>query len=190
MASGSCTHTPLPGLISQTNMNGVYVIHEILPGVYKTCVIGPNNLPVAYSAEFTVVEGAITDSVNIILDVDPPIDQFGSVSGTVIGAQMEPGMMLNVGLVHLDDLDTVIPGLFGHAGHMGYYCIQNVPVGTYKACVIGQDMTPVAYSETFDVTAGQLTQNVDIIIGDFVGYSVSGTIYDAQSQPVQQGIDL
>jgi hypothetical protein len=179
---------PLPGLFEHTNMNGVYEICDIQPGVYKTCVIGPDNLPIAYSAEFTVVEDACIDSVDIIADIQPPVYEFGAVSGHVIGADMEPGQIINVGLVTLADLNTVLPDLNGHAGHMGNYCIEEVPAGFYKACVIGPDHVPVAYSDSFEVVVGQMTQNVDIIMGAYVGFSVSGTIYNSDSLPIQEGI--
>ncbi|GEM_PF-1313301 len=179
---------PLPNIGTLTNNNGFYAIHNLLPGAYKTCVIDLDMAIVAWSDEFTIVAGSVTDSVNIIADLEPPVCEFGAVSGHVIGAQVQPGQMIPVGLVALDDLDTVLPGLIGHAGHMGYYMIGGVPAGDYKACVIGPNMTPVAYSEAFTVVVGQMTQNVDIIVGTIVGFSVSGTVYNADNEPVQQGV--
>jgi len=178
---------PLPNLVTMTSMNGFYNFHNLLPGTYKTCVLGPNQLPVAYSAEFTLVANTMIDSVNIMYDAPPP-PQLGSISGNVIGAPPANGMMLNVGLVTLDDLTTVLPGLIGHVGWSGQYVIRNIPVGTYKACVLGQDMLPVAYSEPVTVIANEMVENVDIILGTFVGYSVSGTVVNALNEAVVNGV--
>ncbi len=178
---------PLPNLMTMTGMNGFYILRNLLPGTYKTCVLGPNQLPVAYSAEFTLVENAQIDSVDIIFDAPPP-PALGSISGHVIGLPPNPNMMATVGLVTLDDLNTPLPGLTGHVGWSGYYVIRYIPVGTYKACFLGQDGLPVAYSEPVTVIANEMIQNVDIIVGAVTGFSVSGTVFNSMNVPVTQGV--
>lgn len=178
---------PLPNLMTMTNMNGFYILRNLLPGTYKTCVLGPNQLPVAYSAEFTLVQNAQIDSVDIIFDAPPP-PAIGSISGHVIGLPPNCNTMATVGLVTLDDLNTPLPGLTGRVGWSGFYVIRYIPTGTYKACFLGQDGLPVAYSEPVTVIANEMIQNVDIILGPITGYSVSGTVYNSMNVTVTQGV--
>lgn len=178
---------PYTGPIFTTNMMGYYNFHDVLPGTYKTCAFGPDTTPMAYSAEFTVTIDSVIDSVNIYVNVTPP-PPTGSISGNVIGLQTNPMMMLNIGLVTLDNPTVVLPGLTGHANMNGYYVIRNIPVGTYKSCVLGPDMAPVAYSEPVTVIANEMVENVDIVYGTIVGFSVSGTVVNALNEPVQYGI--
>ncbi|MFO7659775.1 MAG: carboxypeptidase regulatory-like domain-containing protein, partial [Candidatus Cloacimonadaceae bacterium] len=127
------------------------------------------------------------DSMDIIFDAPPP-PPLGSISGHVIGLPPNNNMMATVGLVSLDDLTTPLPGLTGHVGWSGFYVIRNIPVGTYKACFLGQDGLPVAYSEPVTVLAFEMIQNVDIILGTYTAYSISGSVFNSLNEPVTQGV--
>lgn len=177
----------LPNLVSRTNMNGFYMFHNILPGTYKTCVLGENQTILSYSGIFTIVANATTENVDITFDAPPP-PQLGAVSGNVIGAQNPMNSMIPVGLVTLDNLTAVLPGLIGHASYNGHYMISHVPVGSYKACVIGPNNTPIAYSEPFTVIANDVVENVDIVIGTQVGFSISGSVVNTQNMPIMRGV--
>ncbi len=179
-------NAPLPNLGSFTNQFGHYMIQGLQPGTYKTCVL-VQNLPVAWSAEFTAAAGTMTDSINIFWDAPPP-PQTGSISGNVIGIQNNMGVMINVGLVTLDDSTAVLPNLIGHVGNQGHYMINHIPVGAYRACVLGPEGAPIAYSDPVTVIANQIVENVDIIVGVFTGYSISGTIYGPDNQPLHYGV--
>jgi hypothetical protein len=178
---------PMQNFMTQTNMNGFYMFHNLVPGTYKTCVMGPNQTIVAMSADAIVVANETTDSVDIIFDAPPP-PQLGSITGNVIGAQNQMNSNLNVGLVTFDDVTTVLPGLIGHVSYNGSYWIRNIPVGLYKACVIGLNNTPVAYSEPFAVIPNQQIENIDIVLGTAVGFSISGSVVNTQNLPVPYGV--
>ena len=180
-------NTPLPNFVTMTNFNGFYQLRNLLPGTYKTCVLGLDLLPAAYSNEFTVVQNTMVDNINIIFDAPAP-PPAGAISGHVIGLPPNNNMMMQVGLVTLDDLTTPLPGLTGHVGWSGFYVIRNIPVGTYKACVLDQDGLPVAYSEPVTVVAYEMVQNVDIVLGTYVAFSISGSVFNAQNEPVTQGV--
>ncbi len=180
--------SPLPNLISLTNMNGFYMLDDILPGQYKTCVLAPGQIPVAYSAEFTIVEDVMLEDIDIVFDAPPP-PELGSISGNVIGYEHQNNMMENVRLVTPDAPDTVLPGLIGHVGWSGFYIIRNIPVGSYLACLVDEDNAPVVYSALVTVVANQMIENVNIIADStYVGYSISGTLYDTEGLPVTQGV--
>ncbi len=181
-------NSPLPNLFTMTNNSGFYMLHDMLPGQYKTCVLGLDQLPVAYSVEFTVVEDAITDSIDIIFDAPPP-PQLGAISGNVIGYDHHNNMSDHVGLVNPDDPATVLPGFTGHVGWSGFYTIHNIPVGTYQACLLGQNNQPLAYSAAVAVIANEMIENVDILADStYAGYSISGTLVDSDNLPVTQGV--
>lgn len=180
--------SPLPNLISMTNMNGFYLLHDILPGQYKTCVLAPGQIPVAYSAEFTIVEDVMLEDIDIVYDAPPP-PELGSISGNVIGYEHQNNMMDIVRLVTPDAPNTLLPGLIGHVGWSGFYTIHNIPIGSYLACLVDEDNVPVAYSAPVTVIANQMVENVDILADStYVGYSVSGTLYDTAGLPVTQGV--
>lgn len=180
--------SPLPNLITHTSMNGFYMLHGIPAGTYKTCLLDPMNAPLAYSAEFIMTANASLDSIDIHATNLPPLPQFGSISGNVIGYQPTTNMMANVGLVIPDNPTAVLPNLIGHVSYSGYYTIRNIPVGTYMAALLGPNNTILAYSDTVQVIANQMIQNVDIILGTQVGFSLSGNVYTALNEPVTNGV--
>lgn len=181
-------NTPLPNLTSLTNMNGFYLLHDVLPGQYQSCVLNQNLQPVAYSAVFTIVEDVMLEDIDIVFDPPPP-PELGSISGNVIGYDHHDNMMDDVRLVTPDAPQTVLPGLIGHVGWSGFYMIHNIPVGSYMACLVDEDDVPVAYSALVTVIADEMIENVDIVTDStYVGYSLSGSLQDAQGQPITQGV--
>jgi hypothetical protein len=180
--------TLLPNLQAHTGMNGVYHLNNIQPGTYKTCALGANLVILAYSDEVTIVANAMIDSVDIIVADLPPVVQYGSISGDVIGLQNNMGPQGDVRLVTAAEPNTLLPNLLGHIGYNGHYYINHIPAGTYMACVVGENGVILAYSAAVEVVANQTVENVDIIVGTYVGFSLSGNIYNALNEPVTSGV--
>lgn len=182
-------NVPILNLITHTNFNGCYFFHDIGAGTYKTCVLDANNLPVAYSQEFTVTSNVMIDSVDILLNEDPPPPPpaLGNVSGYIIGGDINP-IAGQIGIVSITDLLTPIPGLISHSNCQRFYVIHSIPAGTYKTCLLDQTMQPIAYSDEVTIVGNDFHENVNIVVGNIESYSISGTVTSVLAQPFLNGI--
>lgn len=190
-------NNPMQGMITRTNMNGLYFFHDVAAGTYKTCVMGENMTPIAYSQEVTITVTCVIDSLNIILAENPPVP-VGTITGNVIGGETDPvegehGNHMNdvnveVGIVTLTDLTTPIEGIRTRTNMQGRYILNRVPAGTYKVCVLDENDAPIAYSDEVTVLGNDVIEDVNIILGTLVSYSVSGVVYNTENTPVQHGI--
>jgi hypothetical protein len=188
-------NAPIPGWIIHTNHMGSYMFHNVLAGTYQTCVMGPDNQPVAFSQEVIVTEGALVDSVDIFLNEDPPPPPplFGSISGNVIGGEGnneddDDYENYTIGIVSVNDLTTPIPGITGHTNCQGHYFLHHIPAGVYKTCILDQNNLPIAYSEEVTVVGNDFLEDVNIVMGTLINYSISGTVLNALNLPPQHGI--
>ncbi|HNX01287.1 MAG TPA: carboxypeptidase-like regulatory domain-containing protein, partial [Candidatus Cloacimonadota bacterium] len=178
-----------------TNEQGNYVFNNVAVGSYSLRADKQGYRDQSFidpvTGDIRVIEidadEQEVEGVNIVMiRCDGPHDNFGSISGIVKGTDNQPLSGIMVGVAYASQPDSLIPFRYAESRWDGSYHIGGLATDqSYVAKAINNfTMTSISADYPFTLTAqAPMLSNFDISL-PYMGYSISGTAYDSQGQPI------
>lgn len=169
---------------ARTNINGEYLIENLLPGDYRVTATAQGYLPKHYPDMVTVLEGQVTPSINFALApfVRPPT---GSISGIVTDSVTGNPIAHAMVMVHVPPSHNGphgrAPGV-AFTDNSGAYVINNLLPGNYQVEANARGYTHKIYPDSVTVVEYQTTPNINFALAPYIPPqpgSISGIVTDS-----------
>lgn len=177
-----------------SDAQGNFIISDVLIGSYtlkadkEGFIAQPVGEPngalrvIEIDADDQEVEG-----INIIMiRVNGPHGDMGSVSGIVRGADNQPISGIMVGVAFAAEPDNLVPFHFTVSRLDGHYMIGGLEINqNYVVYAVNNfNMTPISVPVPFSLTTAEpMAVGIDIIT-NFQAYSISGTVFNTTGEPI------
>lgn len=192
-------------ITTMTNMQGNYSFNNVALGSYIVCAQKNGYQPQVYvnnqDSLFTIIQVSSENQeivdINIMLNGNTtPPNPFGPgiVSGQLINSQNQGNHHSQIGLVSVQDPNTLINHFITMAGFNGEYQIHNIPVSeiAYKTVAINnQNHQILAYSPEFFITQEDfIVEDINITVNTgndstiVNHYAVSGSLISDDAQQI------
>jgi hypothetical protein len=167
---------PSQGYVN-SDQNGEYVLHNLLPGSYLVMAVARGFHPSAWDT-VSVIAGEVTYHVDFALE---PMESQGDggISGVVRDSATQAG-------IPLARVFAWSPGGQGltYADSSGNYEIDHLPAGNYVLRASADGYYPSYHMDSVAVVAGQVTSGVDFALRHvlLLDAGIGGFVIDGYSQ--------
>jgi hypothetical protein len=167
---------PSQGYVN-SNQDGEYVLHNLLPGTYLVMAVAQGFHPSAWDTVI-VVAGEITPHIDFALE--PMGGQgYGGISGVVRDSATQAG------IPHARVFAWSPRGQgLTYADSSGNYEIDHLPVGNYILRASAEGYYPSYHMDSVEVLAGQVTSGIDFRLRHVLQLDagIGGFVIDGYSQ--------
>lgn len=184
MVTNALTNQPILGacvkavnnsdtFLTYTDYNGKYFL-STSPGTYLVKASAPGFESSVYPESITVNAGEIVSGINFALQ--PDTQAFGGISGRV--TDETTGLPIYGATIFAYGINGQGEGI---SDTNGFYLISNLPPGNYTVRASAVGYYPQTYPEDVEVTAGEITPNIDFALLPCDTGGVYGFVIDGQN---------